>query len=158
MSLTQKLITVWSALVGVYYLEKLLERRARQLSKASRGFLSNQQVKFMLKFITGILTLFILSLMLLIWKERFRQEIIWLLIAGFGGHLLGDLVTKDGIPLLWPFKTRFALKLFRTGGWVENVIGVILIGVNIYLGYEFWIRFGLSDFKYWSGYLGLLPS
>lgn len=145
---------LFAALIGVYYLEKLLERRTRQLAKASRGLLSGRQVKFMLKFISGVLTVFILSLLLLIWKERFRQEIIWLLISGFGAHLIGDLVTKDGIPLLWPLRQRFALKLFRTGSTMESLVGVILLGLNIYLGYEFWMRFGLGTEGYWRQYLG----
>ena len=78
---------------------------------------------------------------------------MWLLIAGFGAHLAGDLITKDGIPLFWPLKNRVALKLFRTGSWVESVLGMILLGLNGLLIYEFWQRFGLSEWSYWGRYL-----
>jgi membrane-bound metal-dependent hydrolase YbcI (DUF457 family) len=147
------LILLIFALIGVYYLEKLLEKRTRQLDRLTGDFFSDKQIKLMLRLFSGILSLFLLSLMLLIWKERFRQEIIWLLIAGFGGHLLGDLVTKDGIPLMYPFKTRFALKFFRTGGWVEGLLGFGLVLLNGFLIYQFWRQFGLSDLSYWNTYL-----
>jgi membrane-bound metal-dependent hydrolase YbcI (DUF457 family) len=140
-------------LFGVFYLEKLLTKRARQLGNLSKGLIGQKQIKFMLKFTSGILSLFILSLLLLIWKERFRQEILWLLIVGFGAHLLGDFVTKDGIPIFWPIQQRFGLRLFRTGSWVEGLIGAGLLIVNAYLIYLFWGKFGLSSAAYWRGYL-----
>ncbi|GAB4149006.1 MAG: hypothetical protein OHK0017_12350 [Patescibacteria group bacterium] len=146
-------VLIVASLIGVFYLEELISKRAKQFTKLSHGLLSQKQVKFMLKFTTGILAIFLISLLFLIWKERFREEIIWLLAAGFAAHLIGDLITKDGIPLFWPLRQRFALKVFRTGHWLESLIGVFLIGLNFYLGYEFWIRYGLSNFGYWEGYL-----
>ena len=146
-------ILLIAGLIGVYYLEKLLERRTTQVAGMTNGFFSRKQVQLIIKLTSTVLTIFILSLLFLIWKERFRQEIILLLTIGFAGHLLGDFVTKDGIPLLWPFKIRMGLKLFRTGSWVESFIGAILLVVNVLLIYKFWNQFGLSDLAYWQGYL-----
>jgi membrane-bound metal-dependent hydrolase YbcI (DUF457 family) len=146
-------ILLVASLIGVYYLEKLLEKRTVQIASKTKGFFSHKQVKLILKLTSAILVIFILSLMFLIWKERFRQEIVLLLTAGFAGHLLGDFITKDGIPLLWPIKIRMGLKLFRTGSWVEGFIGAILLAVNALLIYKFWNQFDLSNLAYWHGYL-----
>lgn len=58
----------------------------------------------------------------------------WLGIAAAGGmliHLLGDFITKMGVPILWPLKIRgkrwydVALPSFmriKAGGWVETTV------------------------------------
>jgi membrane-bound metal-dependent hydrolase YbcI (DUF457 family) len=147
-------ILLVAGLIGVYYLDKLLQKRTVQLAGYSQGFFSRKQIELITRITSGILFTFIVILLFLIWKERFRQEIVILLTVGFAAHLLGDFVTKDGIPLLWPLKGRFGLKIFRTGSWVESLIGILLIFVNMYLLQRFWVTFDLSSIAYWQGYLG----
>ena len=60
------------------------------------------------------------------------------MMIGYISHLVGDAVTKEGLPLLFPFKWRFGvppLSAFRitTGKWIENLI--ILPGTAAYV---FW--------------------
>lgn len=43
-------------------------------------------------------------------------------VIGCLAHLLGDAVTPEGVPLLWPLKGRIALPLLRTGGSGEAVV------------------------------------
>lgn len=49
------------------------------------------------------------------------------LLFGYALHLLADSLTKEGIPLLWPYKKRYGLIplvafRFRVGTWTEHVL------------------------------------
>lgn len=147
------IILIVIALIGVQYLGELIKRRIGHLNDLSNDFFSTKQVKLAAQWFLWILDLFLIALAFLIWKERFRQEIIILLSIGYAGHILGDFVTKDGIPLFWPIKKRQGLKLFRTGSWVESIIGFLLLIANVYLIYLFWQKFDLSNLQYWKNYL-----
>jgi hypothetical protein len=62
------------------------------------------------------------------------------LAVGMLVHLAGDIVTKQGCPILWPFsKKRVAVKLFTTGKGFEKVVvtGLVIVGTS-YSGYV-WI-------------------
>jgi membrane-bound metal-dependent hydrolase YbcI (DUF457 family) len=53
------------------------------------------------------------------------------LVYGYAAHLLGDLLTGNGIPLLWPLvRHRQGLPIFgHTGGWREHaVVGAVVVG------------------------------
>ncbi|WP_043157375.1 metal-dependent hydrolase [Aeromonas diversa] len=54
------------------------------------------------------------------------------LLLGYLSHLLGDLLTPAGIPLLWPLRRRFALPLLqpRHGPLPETLVGLTLLAVN----------------------------
>lgn len=58
----------------------------------------------------------------------------WWLPAAMGvgvvAHLLGDLPTQSGVPVLWPLSSgRLALKIMKVGGRGEAAVGfVILVG------------------------------
>ena len=52
------------------------------------------------------------------------------LCVGYLSHLLGDGLTKGGIPLLWPSKRRYSLNLFHTNSWKETVlVGALTLGL-----------------------------
>lgn len=60
------------------------------------------------------------------------------MMIGYVSHLFGDAITKEGLPLLFPFKWRFGfppISAFRitTGKWIENIL--ILPGTAAYV---FW--------------------
>ena len=42
--------------------------------------------------------------------------------AGFASHLFLDLLNSKGLPLFFPLKKRYSLKLFRAGGWVDHLL------------------------------------
>ncbi len=55
----------------------------------------------------------------------------WLIIWGYVGHLAADALTRAGIPLFWPFSSRFGFppirKLrFTTDTWPEYLIVITL--------------------------------
>lgn len=80
-----------------------------------------------------------------------NMDIVWLaFMLGFVSHLLTDMLTRDGIPLLFPIPVRFGfppLKAFRikTNGMVEKTIifpGLILLNMYIfYMNYEKFLLF-----------------
>ena len=144
------------AFIGIQYLGKLLTKRLNQLQNRSRKAISEKQIKFSIRLAVRILDLFLILLAFLIWKEQFREEILVLLGVGYVGHILGDFLTKDGIPLFWPLKIRSGLRLFRTGSGIETFIGVILLGVNVKLIIDFWNQFNLGGSEYWFNYLPFL--
>jgi inner membrane protein len=62
--------------------------------------------------------------------------IIYALLIGYGSHLVLDLITTDGLPLLFPIKWKFGLppwKFLRikTDHWVENWI--VFPGLVVYV-------------------------
>lgn len=49
---------------------------------------------------------------------------------GYILHIILDSLTKEGVPLLYPFSDRcFGLKLIREGGVIDYLIGFILFAV-----------------------------
>jgi membrane-bound metal-dependent hydrolase YbcI (DUF457 family) len=55
--------------------------------------------------------------------------------AGCWLHVLGDLLTPEGVPLLWPWPRRATVPVIgRTGGWGETwvlgpTLGVLVVGL-----------------------------
>jgi inner membrane protein len=67
---------------------------------------------------------------------------LWSSVAGFGffigylSHLFLDVLTKRGVRLFWPFfkfKIGFGIK---SGGLVEEVLFVLLLLADIWLGFK----------------------
>lgn len=62
--------------------------------------------------------------------------ILFSLMIGYGSHLISDMLTKEGLPLLFPFKVDFgippisALRI-TTGSWLEKYL--VYPGVWTYL-------------------------
>ncbi|WP_052190902.1 metal-dependent hydrolase [Chitinibacter sp. ZOR0017] len=69
------------------------------------------------------------------------------LVIGYLSHILGDLLTPSGVPLLWPVRKKFSLNLFKANGPMENLIflacwaGVLyFIWVAMHRPGETWLR------------------
>lgn len=43
------------------------------------------------------------------------------LFVGYISHLILDMLTPEGVPLLWPLKIHFSIPLVQTGGIIERV-------------------------------------
>lgn len=53
--------------------------------------------------------------------------------AGYASHLLGDMATREGVPLLWPYGRRLhilppGLRL-TTGGLMESLVWLATVGL-----------------------------
>jgi inner membrane protein len=58
------------------------------------------------------------------------------LVIGYLSHIIGDMLTPSGVPLLWPIKQKFSLNLFKADGWAEQLIyRSCWVGV----GYFLWV-------------------
>ena len=57
-------------------------------------------------------------------------------VLGSLAHLLGDAITPEGVPLLWPLPGRVALPLLRSGGPGESVVTVVCSALIVWRTYE----------------------
>jgi hypothetical protein len=73
------------------------------------------------------------------WAMRSHDVGLWLPIAAATGtflHLVGDMLTKEGVPLLWPVPLRLAVPVLgHTESARETVLGCGLSLAILYLGY-----------------------
>lgn len=70
--------------------------------------------------------------------------LLYSIMIGFISHLVADGLTKDGVPLFFPFKPYIGFPPFeklrvRTGSWVENFVVMPALGI-----YFIWF---LSQYK-----------
>lgn len=54
--------------------------------------------------------------------KQFYPDGVLPFVIGYGSHLAADSFTKSGIPLLYPIKYRFGVKILSTNSLVETVI------------------------------------
>lgn len=62
----------------------------------------------------------------------------WIFWLGFGylTHLLGDALTREGIPVFAPFSRKsYSVSLFTTGSKTEAFICISLLLVSLYFGF-----------------------
>jgi membrane-bound metal-dependent hydrolase YbcI (DUF457 family) len=147
---------VWIAgilgVLGIYFLHKIVRRRLAELGGVTHGFFSKKQLILVEFLFFGLLVGFVVLMVLLGYAPWLGRELLLLAVMGYTAHLVGDFVTKEGIPLMWPAKKRFGLRLFVTGSAVESAIGVLLVFVNIGLVWSFCRHFGVLDAAYWEHY------
>ncbi len=83
----------------------------------------------------------------------------WLPIAVTTGcwlHLLGDLLTPEGVPLLWPWRERLAIPVIsHTDSWGETFVVVPGLGVAILA--LAWLHFATARAAAAGWLAGLLP-
>lgn len=51
------------------------------------------------------------------------------LVIGYLSHLMGDMLTNSGVPLLWPQRGKVSIPVFNTGSILEPVVRVGLVVV-----------------------------
>ncbi len=75
----------------------------------------------------------------------------WLAVAawvGYASSIVGDMLTLDGVRLLWPLKLRVRVPiLWKSGGWQESAFNTVALGAALY----FWLdtRPILADLQAW---------
>lgn len=58
--------------------------------------------------------------------------------CGYASHLLADMLTRSGVPLVYPLTDyRYSLRLMRTGGLFEGLIGLICVGIVCWMMWGF---------------------
>jgi membrane-bound metal-dependent hydrolase YbcI (DUF457 family) len=144
---------IFGAFFGNYLLEKILEQHIGSLDEMTHDLISDKQARFLLKLLTMVINIVLFVLLVLVWNRMLRDDILILLVIGYVAHIIGDFVTIEGVPLFYPIKKKFGLKLFRTGSWVESLIGVGLFALNIYLIYQSVLVFKIDSAAYWLQYI-----
>lgn len=49
------------------------------------------------------------------------------LVIGYLSHLIGDMLTNSGVPLLWPQRGKVSIPVFNTGGLLEPLVRLALV-------------------------------
>lgn len=57
-------------------------------------------------------------------------------VLGSLTHLLGDAITPEGVPLLWPLRRRLALPVLRSGGVGETVVSLVCSTLIVWRTYQ----------------------
>ncbi|QST02969.1 metal-dependent hydrolase (plasmid) [Pontibacillus sp. ALD_SL1] len=86
----------------------------------------------------GITHSFLMMAAFLIWALIEGHAFLWGLALGVTGHIIGDLFSKTGVPLLWFFwkssKKRIRIPIYTTGSFLEQIILMgSIIGIAGYL-------------------------
>lgn len=147
------IILLLMGFAGLYFLEKVAHKKLFSQKSLVMTFFSEKTTDIIVRVFTGVMSVLLFMATILIWNDLYRNEILVLLVAGYALHLVGDFVTKDGIPLLWPIKSRLGLKLFRTGGVIEGVISFLLVILNGVALFHFITMFEVYSMDYWSQYI-----
>ena len=76
---------------------------------------------------------------------------LWLAaFVGYASGIAGDVLTRNGVQFLWPFKPRLRLPLLgKSGGWQESVFNMAAIALALY--FWFYSRPVLQDMQSWIG-------
>lgn len=53
--------------------------------------------------------------------------------VGFISHILSDLITNNGVELIYPAKKKISLKLVRSGSKLDYIIGIASFALFVYL-------------------------
>ncbi|HRN96373.1 MAG TPA: metal-dependent hydrolase [Candidatus Levybacteria bacterium] len=100
---------------------------------------------WVLKLALGLMSSVLLVDMNIVW---------WAFMIGFVSHLVMDMFSRDGVPLLFPIPIKFGIPPFRklrmkTGGLFEKSVvfpGLIFLNVYIiYTNYDKFVKF-ITDF------------
>ncbi|KNZ70365.1 Inner membrane protein YdjM [Thermincola ferriacetica] len=67
-----------------------------------------------------------------IW-QRWGVNILPAFVLGYSLHLLADALTNSGVPLLYPYRKRFALPWFNTGSLKERFFSYLMLCTYIIL-------------------------
>jgi len=141
------------AIIGAQFLEKIIIRHAKNFSNLSKKVVSSQEIEWIIHATAMVINVFLFLLVFLVWNQRLRVEIVVLLTAGYILHVIGDFITKEGVPLTWPLKKKYGLRLFKTGGVIESLFGFFLAAANVYLILVFVQQYGVLEAAYWTEYI-----
>ncbi|WP_164489356.1 MULTISPECIES: metal-dependent hydrolase [Shewanella] len=58
---------------------------------------------------------------------------VMVLMIGYMSHIIADMLTDSGVPLLWPVQKRFGITICKTGGVLEHIVAYGLLAVALIL-------------------------
>ncbi|WP_345860848.1 metal-dependent hydrolase [Shewanella algae] len=75
-------------------------------------------------------------LILTIWLFNLTEHAngyVMVLMIGYMSHIIADMLTDSGVPLLWPVQKRFGITICKTGGVLEHIVAYGLLAVALIL-------------------------
>lgn len=136
--LDQPTANLWNRLPGGSVIGRMLSPMLGGHRFISHSFLGVALFGFGLKWLLQLIQNVLIVDMNVVW---------WAFMIGFVSHLLIDMLTKEGVPWLFPIPIHFGIPPFRfmrikTSGMVEkSIIFPALIFTNIYLYYTYYDKF-----------------
>lgn len=76
----------------------------------------------------------LLAIPVLIAQEYASMNFLFPFLIGYLSHLLLDLLTPQGCPLLWPLPLHIKIPLVATGGVLEIIFTAVLVVVAVSAG------------------------
>lgn len=140
---------IFASIFGWNILRKVFKQHILAIDEKTKNIISTKQTEVIFAGFSYIINTFLIFSLFLVWYKDYNNQILALIGVGYIAHLIGDFITIEGIPLLWPIKYKFGLKLFKTGSSVESFIGFVLFFVNLYLAYQFIIINNVNTLDYW---------
>lgn len=70
-------------------------------------------------------------------------------LAGYVSHILLDLLTMSGIEPLYPLKYNVGLRLVKSGGIIDHILGTLFIVFFIVFYHNFSHISGLYHYNFW---------
>jgi membrane-bound metal-dependent hydrolase YbcI (DUF457 family) len=138
---------------GLFLSEKIFRKHILNIDEITLNLISESQARFILQVFTTLLYFGLFILLLLVWNNELREQIFLFINIAYISHLVGDFVTIEGIPLFWPNKSKWGLRLFRTGGRIESLVGFGLFCSCFYLIYQYNLTTNILTMEYWTRYL-----
>lgn len=111
--------------------QSVLGQRLRWISIPMARIFGHRGFTHSLLAIVGI-ALFESKLLLRSWQ--IPPDTLYSMIIGYFSHLLADMLTPSGVPLLWPCRWRFCLPILnsRQGNQLERALCIFLVSLALY--------------------------
>lgn len=143
---------LFGCFIGVYMFEKISKKYILKIDNYSLGALKEKHSLKLLKIFTFMLYISFTIMIFLVYNNTLRPQMLFFITLGYVSHIIGDFVTIEGVPLFYPFKKKFGLKLFKVGGIIENILGYSMVIGFVYLIYQYSISNPILSFEYWTQY------
>lgn len=133
--------TLWHRLRGGSFLGRLISPLLGGHRLITHSIVGLVLTGYLLRWLLEILHTVLLVDMNIVW---------WAFMIGFVTHLVMDMLTREGVPLLFPIPIKFGVPPIRsmrpkTGGFFEKIICfpslILLNGFLIYANYEKFLEF-----------------
>ncbi|MCV2528466.1 MAG: metal-dependent hydrolase [Candidatus Lightella neohaematopini] len=80
------------------------------------------------RFTHSILLIIIIAIYINIKRINFPIDVIYAMIIGYISHIIADMLTPAGVPLLWPYTKKFSIPIIKKSNIrLERLISIVII-------------------------------